>query len=418
MPPAVLYVLRRSITESPNANEYQRPLGLARGFRVTLLVPAGATVPPEIRNRLRVVELECRDTRHKSPLWLVSYILAATKNTLHVSSRIRADAICTGTDEASLAIGWLIKIALRLPWIVFCWDHPYPVQAERTDLLSRLLGKTRRTIIRFFLNRSSMVCCNIAPGMLEELRVANSRVFFLPNGVALNRIAKARDKGAVDGRLIGVVANVSKEKGAGLAVEALHVVRKNCPDARLRLIGEVDCAFREELCGVIRKLGLDSAVEITEWQPHERAMEHAAECCICVYAYKPLPRFYWNYVLKIGEYFALGKPVVAVDTPGAREYVKDGDNGFLVEPENPDAMAKAICKLLGDQTLRRRMGRRAREAAAEYDWNKIHDRMNEEIISVLRASNRMTRPVGLRLGPEVQRGSRGILLEAPKQERF
>ena len=384
MPPGVVYVLRRSITESPNATEYQRPLGLARGFDVTLLVPAGATVPSEIRSRLRVEELECRDTRHKSPLWMIAFVLAATRKILHVSSRIRTDAICTGTDEASLAIGWLMKIALRLPWIVFCWDHPYPVQAERNDLLSRLLGKTRRTIIRFFLSRSSMVCCNIAPGMLEELRIAGSRVFCLPNGVALSRIAKAGNNGAVDGRLIGVVANVSREKGAALAVEALHLARRDRPEARLRLIGEVDPAFRGELHAVIRRLGLDSTVEVTEWQPYERAMQLAAECCICVYAYKPLPRFYWNYVLKIGEYFALGKPVVAVDTPGARGYVKDGDNGFLVEPENPDAMAKAICKLLGDQPLRRRMGRRAREVAAEYDWDKIHDRMNEEIISVLK----------------------------------
>ena len=379
----IIYVLTRSITGSPNANEYQKPLGLARAFHVTLLVPADAFVPLEIRNRLRVVELACGTTRRKSALWLTSFVLAGAKGIVRMLSRVRADAICTGIDEASLSIGWLANTFLRLPWIVFCWDHPYPLQAEREDLFSRLLGRIRRTVISFFLNRSSMVCCNINPGLFEELRLTTSRAVCLPNGVAFSRLSKVGGRSRVDNQLVGVVANISAEKGVALTIEALHLVRKNFPRARLRLIGEVDPGFRDELNRRIHKLGLDSAVEITEWQPYDRAMELAAECCIALYAYRPLPRFYWNYVLKIGEYFALGKPVVSVDTPGAREYVQDGYNGLLVEPENPEAMAESICKLLAYPALREQVGRHARLTAEGYSWDVIHDRMNEVIASVL-----------------------------------
>jgi len=383
--PHILYVLGRSITESPNANAYQKPLGLARAFNVTMLAPKGAAIPPDIAACCRVRRLPSPELGGRSPLRMARFVHAAISGAFLMHSRGRAQAICTGVDEVSLAVGWLTRTALRLPWIVCCWDHPYPVQAERSDALSRCLGGVRRVLMRRLLARSSMICCGIDPGVLDELRLVGPRLFSVPNGVSVERISRAGGGSTVDEGLVGVVANVSREKGAGLVIDAMHLVRRSLPQARLRLIGEVEAGFRDELGARIRRLQLDSAVEVTEWQPYERAMKLAAECSICLYAYRPLPRFYWNYVLKIGEYCALGKSVVAVDTPGARAYITQGHNGLLVPPEDPAAMAGAICRLLGDRCLRERMARRARKVAARLDWDAVHDRTNAEILSVLKS---------------------------------
>ena len=378
------YVLSRPITESPNANEYQKPIGLARAFDVVVLIGAGSYVPREISKHVQVVEAGAGcsvNSRFRTrPLKFVASVVRRLRS---LSDTNRIDAVCTAVDETSLAIGYLANVLLGLPWMTFCWDHPCPVQAERTDILSRLLGNVRAGLLRHLVRRSSMLCCNIHPGLWREFGRMPVQTFSLPNGIDTERLAQASGAGPVDGRLIGVVGNVSEQKGAALAVDALHLVRKHFQNAKLRLIGETDPGFLPELTRRILSLGLDSAVEITEWRPYAAAMKLAAQCCIGVYAYKPLPRFYWNYVLKIGEYFALGKPVVCVDTPGAREYVKDGHNGFLVAPENPEAMASAICKLLGDPAMRQRMGRRAKLTAQQYSWGKIHDSMNEAIASAL-----------------------------------
>ena len=55
-----------------------------------------------------------------------------------------------------------------------------------------------------------------------------------------------------------------------------------------------------------------------------------------------------------------GKPLVTTDTPGCREIVKDGLNGFLVPPKNPSTLADALQRLLLDVKLRDELGRHSR----------------------------------------------------------
>lgn len=61
------------------------------------------------------------------------------------------------------------------------------------------------------------------------------------------------------------------------------------------------------------------------------------------------------------EAAAAGRPLIATDVPGCREIVHHGDNGLLVPPRNPAALASAIETLINDPELRQRMGRRGRE---------------------------------------------------------
>jgi len=72
---------------------------------------------------------------------------------------------------------------------------------------------------------------------------------------------------------------------------------------------------------------------------------------------------------------AAGKPVVATDIRGCREEVVDGVTGLLVPVRDPEALARAIVRILSDEDLARRMGeagrRRARE---EFDERFVLDR--------------------------------------------
>ena len=60
------------------------------------------------------------------------------------------------------------------------------------------------------------------------------------------------------------------------------------------------------------------------------------------------------------EAAACGRPIVTTDVPGCREFVRDGEDGFVVPPDDPNALADALQKLALDGELRRRMGRAAR----------------------------------------------------------
>ena len=63
------------------------------------------------------------------------------------------------------------------------------------------------------------------------------------------------------------------------------------------------------------------------------------------------------------EAMAAGKAIVATRVGGVPESVQEGQTGLLVPPENADALADAILKLLMNPKLRIEMGTRAREAA-------------------------------------------------------
>jgi glycosyltransferase involved in cell wall biosynthesis len=60
------------------------------------------------------------------------------------------------------------------------------------------------------------------------------------------------------------------------------------------------------------------------------------------------------------EYMGAGKPVVATRVGGLPEVVEDGVQGLLVQPRDPAALAEALARLLGDSSLRQRLGEAAR----------------------------------------------------------
>jgi glycosyltransferase involved in cell wall biosynthesis len=73
------------------------------------------------------------------------------------------------------------------------------------------------------------------------------------------------------------------------------------------------------------------------------------------------------------EAMAMGRPVVTTDGPGCRETVVDGDNGFLVEPRDPAALAKAMELLIDEPALRARMGANGLALCrAKYDVEQVN----------------------------------------------
>lgn len=67
--------------------------------------------------------------------------------------------------------------------------------------------------------------------------------------------------------------------------------------------------------------------------------------------------------LALAEAAAAGRPIVTTDTPGCREVVVDGVNGFLVPVGDSAQLADRVAQLLADRELRCRMGQAGRERA-------------------------------------------------------
>jgi starch synthase len=83
---------------------------------------------------------------------------------------------------------------------------------------------------------------------------------------------------------------------------------------------------------------------------------------------------------------ACGKPVIASRVGGLAEIVDDGQTGLLVEPDNVEQLAKAIIRLLQDESLRSRLGDNARrKVESDFNWVNVARRTASLYESVLNA---------------------------------
>lgn len=91
----------------------------------------------------------------------------------------------------------------------------------------------------------------------------------------------------------------------------------------------------------------------------------------------------WMSPLKVFEYMAAGKPILASDIPALREILRDGDTALLLPPGEPDAWAAAVRGLLRDRARAAALGARAREALlAEHTWDARAARILERLRGV------------------------------------
>jgi D-inositol-3-phosphate glycosyltransferase len=84
-----------------------------------------------------------------------------------------------------------------------------------------------------------------------------------------------------------------------------------------------------------------------------------------------MPSHYESFGMVALEAMACGTPVIASDVGGLGFLVRDGETGFTVPDGEPDKLCEKLSLLLDDRVLRKEMGKRAEEAAQEYDWEKI-----------------------------------------------
>ncbi len=79
--------------------------------------------------------------------------------------------------------------------------------------------------------------------------------------------------------------------------------------------------------------------------------------------------------LKLFEYMASNRPIVASDLPALREILRDGENALLVEPGSPQALTAGIARIKNDAALGRRLAAQAVLDAAQFTWARRAERL-------------------------------------------
>lgn len=149
------------------------------------------------------------------------------------------------------------------------------------------------------------------------------------------------------------IGRLEPEKNYHTLIRAFSRVLKEQPDTLLLIAGSG--RERERLLGLVRSLDLDRNVKILPWA--RDVVSYYKTCDVYVQ-----PSLYEGWGLSVIEALASGAPVVMTDVGCAGEIIRDGETGLVVPPNDKDALATAISRMLGDGELRKRLGNSGMEA--------------------------------------------------------
>ena len=191
----------------------------------------------------------------------------------------------------------------------------------------------------------------------------------VPNGIDFPRFFErcaALPELADDRPTVLFVGRLEKRKGLRYLLRAWPMVRERVPDARLLVVGR-----GRPLEGYRRfasRQGWSSSDVVFAGYVSADDLPRYYQACDVFCAPNTGQESFGIVLL---EAMAAGAPIVASDIPGYRDVVAHGEQGLLVERQNPGALADAVCRLLANPELRARMRRAGQEKARGYDWPRV-----------------------------------------------
>lgn len=193
------------------------------------------------------------------------------------------------------------------------------------------------------------------------------KVFVIPNGVDVDKFRPVAAPPGLREQIglpagaptAAIVAALRPEKNHELFLDAAARVLKRVPNARFLIIG--DGARRPLLQQLADQLGIDESVHFLGTRSDVPELLGLADTLVLSSRMEANP-------VSILEGLACGKPVVAPRVGSIPETVHHGENGFLVDPNDPEQLADGIEKLLTDPALARQMGKIGRNSVVA-DWS-------------------------------------------------
>ena len=238
-----------------------------------------------------------------------------------------------------------------------------------------------------------------------ERGVPAERIAVVPNGadpdVFRPDVSDAGARGTFGGDdvVIGFVGSFSSFHGIEVLKQVVAGLCPREPRARFLFVGEGTRSHDlREFC---RASGYEDRVRFTGHVAREHVPALMAATDILVAPYSQEPFFYFS-PIKLFEYMACGRAIVATRIGQIGDVIEDGRTGLLYEPDDTDGMIAKLSTLIRDQELRSAMGRRARSAVeTDYSWTASARKVAALLEGAV--ARHRTRPHSLALATEERR---------------
>ncbi len=354
----------------------------ARGHAVTLLVRQDTTRPARDpwlfygaprQAGLRIVRLP----RLPSAIRRGVYLSTALGRAMSVSP----DIVFT-RDLVAADVLLRLPQTLRPPVVYESHGYAPVMAAERPTALGAGAPPSWRKIRRLTARESRvwrrasgyLTLTRIHQQELEDRFGVRPNTAVVPDGVRIDSSRTFVDPPSGSPATLTYAGHLYAWKGVDVLIAALAEL----PGVRARIIGgqpgETD---HVRLHALADAHGVGDRVTFTGWLPPATvASELAIAHALVLPNTRTLTSDRYTSPLKLFEYIAAGRPVIASDLHAIREVLRDRDNALLVEPGSPSALAAAVRTLVADPALARRLASRAFEDAAYYGWDTRAERID------------------------------------------
>jgi len=269
-------------------------------------------------------------------------------------------------DPELLPVGAVLKLLTRAK-VIYDVHEDIPAQVLTKHWIPGPLRKPLAVAFHLFekcLARALDAVVVATEGIAEKFRGLNPVVVHNYPDLEMLPVSSAAPRER-DEKVLVYVGGLSKLRGAVEMVRSLEYLA-HTDGLRLDLIGPFESP---ELERELQKLPGYKNVRALGWFQPPKVYKRLKEADIGLVCIHPVPRYVMALPTKLFEYMAAGLPVVASDFPLWREIVEGAGCGLLVNPLDPEDIARGVRYLLEHPEEARAMGRRGREAVMQrYNW--------------------------------------------------
>lgn len=242
-----------------------------------------------------------------------------------------------------------------------------------------VLTRIKEQEIATLVSSDAIICpSGVTRAYLTSLGAAREKIVVIPNGVDTKLFSPCPPESHPPGeRSLVYIGTLADWQGLDVLIQAMSLIKDRLP-VKLRIVGHGRGRQKKDLLKRLRKLGLDEMITIEPAIPHEQipALLGEATACVAPLAYSDRNVTQGCCPIKVLEYMACARPVVAANLPVVRELAREDLDALLFTPDDPDDLARCLLKVLNDEELARRLSASAaRRVQERFTWKSAQKKL-------------------------------------------
>lgn len=257
-----------------------------------------------------------------------------------ISKNDKIEAILVYSMELSTHLfAWFLSRITKSILIKECGEHPL-------RLYQNSVFKKQQGLVKLYLESylSDGILC-ISQFLIELYKnfgISENKLFLTPSTVDPSRFIRITEN-SLDYQYLGYFGGLTfKRDNVDLLIQAFSIINKKYPDIRLILGGFGSKEDNKQIQNLIQKLQISSKVEVLNYLSRNEILQYITNARILVMVRGNDMESQASFPSKLTEYLCTSIPLVTVNVGEISNYLTDGLNAFIVEPENCDWLAEKL----------------------------------------------------------------------------